>query len=305
MKTIALVTASLVAPLSSLAPAQSADTLRAKCAEQERQIKELEKEIDSLHALLAKSGDKPTITSKQGATNTSYATYKVQKGDTMSSIARKNGVSLADMLAANSSINANRLSIGQELKLPGKAPAKSISKAEPVMESAIPNTVTNYTVKSGDTLYSIARTHGTTVAAIAACNDKLNARSLRVGQRISLPGSKESSAKPSPQPAVAKKAPAPKPAPAAKRETPTPKPAPAVAKKQPAPQKKESVQQVSHTPQQMKIRTVTVDQQMTYGQFASMHGVSIDQVNELNNLTLTKSTVLAQGSELYIPGASH
>lgn len=308
MKTIALVTASLIAPLSTLAPAQSADALRAKCAEQERQIKQLEKEIDSLHALLGKEGSKKAAPNMVAAQTSGF--YKVQKGDTLSKIARKHGVSLGDMLSANKGINANRLNIGQEIKIPGATPSKAstaVAVAEPTPKASSTNAVSSYTIKGGDTLYSIARAHGTSVTAITACNDKLDARSLNVGQRISLPASGSHSApkaKAETKPAVAKKESAPKSAPAVAKQS-TPKPAVAKSEPAPAPKKRESIQQVSHSPQQPKVRTVTVNQQMTYGQFASMHGVSIDQVNELNGLTLTKSTVLAQGSELYIPGAGN
>ena len=49
------------------------------------------------------------------------------------------------------------------------------------------------------------------------------------------------------------------------------------------------------------IRTITVDQQITYGQFASRHGASTTQLNELNGLSLSQNTTLAKGSELYVP----
>jgi hypothetical protein len=50
-----------------------------------------------------------------------------------------------------------------------------------------------------------------------------------------------------------------------------------------------------------EIRTITVHKQITYGQFASQHGASTGQLNELNGLSLSKNTMLAIGSELYVP----
>jgi hypothetical protein len=41
---------------------------------------------------------------------------------------------------------------------------------------------------------------------------------------------------------------------------------------------------------------------MTFGEFAAQHGTDIDRLNELNGLDLSSATVLAQGSELYVPG---
>jgi hypothetical protein len=40
---------------------------------------------------------------------------------------------------------------------------------------------------------------------------------------------------------------------------------------------------------------------MTYGEFAAKHGTSIGRLNDLNGLDLANATVLAKGSELYVP----
>lgn len=45
-----------------------------------------------------------------------------------------------------------------------------------------------YTVKSGDTLYSIARTYGVTVTALAKANNITNYNLIRVGQVLVIPG---------------------------------------------------------------------------------------------------------------------
>ncbi|WP_214700884.1 LysM peptidoglycan-binding domain-containing protein [Exiguobacterium sp. s57] len=55
---------------------------------------------------------------------------------------------------------------------------------------AYQNTSTNktYTVKSGDTLYGIARTYGVTVSALAAANNITNYSLIYVGQVLIIPG---------------------------------------------------------------------------------------------------------------------
>lgn len=55
---------------------------------------------------------------------------------------------------------------------------------------AYQNASTNktYTVKSGDTLYSIARTYGVTVSALAAANNITNYSLIYVGQVLIIPG---------------------------------------------------------------------------------------------------------------------
>ena len=46
----------------------------------------------------------------------------------------------------------------------------------------------SYTIVSGDTFFSIAQTHGTSVAAIEAVNPGVNPSALSIGQVINLPG---------------------------------------------------------------------------------------------------------------------
>jgi hypothetical protein len=90
-----------------------------------------------------------------------------------------------------------------------------------------------------------------------------------------------------PQPAQAPQpaAPAPQPAPTPQTEAAT---AP-VAESSPTPNTEK------------KIRSVTIEGEMTYGEFAAKHGTDPDRLNDLNGLDLTHATVLAKGSELYVP----
>ncbi|KAL8786271.1 MAG: hypothetical protein Q9213_002866 [Squamulea squamosa] len=48
--------------------------------------------------------------------------------------------------------------------------------------------MSTYTIKSGDTLYEIAKAHHTTVEAIEKANPGINPKNLQVGQVIRLPG---------------------------------------------------------------------------------------------------------------------
>lgn len=58
----------------------------------------------------------------------------------------------------------------------------------------------SYTVKAGDTLYSVARSNGTTVAELTRLN-RLGSTALEVGQVLTLPGSSSGSAPAAPAPA--------------------------------------------------------------------------------------------------------
>lgn len=98
----------------------------------------------------------------------STETYKVKKGDTLYGIAQKYNTTVDELKSLNN-LTSNTLSLGQELKIPG-------NKTEYV----------TYTVKKGDTLYSIAREFGTTVSAITELNN-LSTTVLSIGQKLLLP----------------------------------------------------------------------------------------------------------------------
>ncbi|MEC1649329.1 N-acetylmuramoyl-L-alanine amidase [Bacillus halotolerans] len=61
------------------------------------------------------------------APKTSGATYTVKKGDTLSEIAEKTGVSMAKLQSYNGIKNANKISVGQVLKLKGGSSKPSSS----------------------------------------------------------------------------------------------------------------------------------------------------------------------------------
>ena len=94
--------------------------------------------------------------------------YLVRSGDTLSAIAVRFDTSVADLRNRNG-LTSNRIRIGQRL----------------VVGAPAPSAVTGYVVKSGDSLWSIARAYGTTVSALQAINNV--GRYLKVGQSISLP----------------------------------------------------------------------------------------------------------------------
>jgi LysM repeat protein len=57
-----------------------------------------------------------------------------------------------------------------------------------VVGAATAHADTTYTVRPGDTLFSIARAHGTTVQAIAAANNIVNPNLIYAGQQLIIPG---------------------------------------------------------------------------------------------------------------------
>ena len=95
--------------------------------------------------------------------------YTVQKGDTLYGIANKYGISVDELKAANN-LSSNTLTIGKVLLIP------EVEEPETPDENI-------YTVKSGDTLYSIANKYGMTVDELKALNN-LTSNTLSIGQKL-------------------------------------------------------------------------------------------------------------------------
>lgn len=101
--------------------------------------------------------------------------YTVGKGDTLYSIARKYNTTVNDIINLNY-LKSNNLSVGQVISIP-----ETYFKQD---EMTMPNYI-SYTVKPGDTLYSIASNNGVSVDTIISDNVLPN-NSLSVGQVLRL-----------------------------------------------------------------------------------------------------------------------
>ena len=99
--------------------------------------------------------------------------YIVKPGDTLYRIAVQNNTTV-DALKALNNLTNNILTIGQTLLIPA---------TEMI---GIPTTDTNYSIKAGDTLYSIAKKFNTTVNKIKQLNNLLT-DNLTIGQNLKLP----------------------------------------------------------------------------------------------------------------------
>ncbi len=125
--------------------------------------------------------------------------YVVVKGDSLAKIAKKNGVSLKALEAANEGVKPSKLKIGQKLVIP--AGGKSLSDAS-ASTSATASTETEgetYTVKSGDTLTKIAKAHHVKVKELEAANG-LTSTKIKVGEKLKIPVKGEVPAAPAPAP---------------------------------------------------------------------------------------------------------
>jgi membrane-bound lytic murein transglycosylase D len=134
--------------------------------------------------------------------------HTVKRGETLTTIARKLRVSRTDLAEANYLRTNSRVAVGARLVIPRMPSAALLARAstattdeekaaEAIVEDVLANTaaveplvenkaaVKTYRVRSGDTLYAIARRTGTTVNQLKAWN-KLRTSNLKIGTRLLL-----------------------------------------------------------------------------------------------------------------------
>ena len=108
-------------------------------------------------------------------------TYIVKSGDTLESIAKAYGLTQEEIINLNN-LTSTTLKQGQKLRLP-------IDTIELPNESESPTTnqpdIATYTVKSGDSLYSIANKYGLTVSELKNLNN-LTTNTLTIGQTLKI-----------------------------------------------------------------------------------------------------------------------
>ncbi len=119
--------------------------------------------------------------------------HVVQRGESLSQIARRYGVSTAALAQANGISNPNLIYAGQRLVIPGASGGASAGGSA---------TGGVHVVRPGENLSGIAARYGTTVAALARANNLSNPNHIYVGQRLVVSGAGAAAARPATQPAA-------------------------------------------------------------------------------------------------------
>ena len=112
------------------------------------------------------------IASTQRSESSQHVIHRVRSGETLSTIASRYGVSIAQLKMTNR-IRTNLIRPGQRLRIP-------FGGADVVSDTKI------YTVKAGDTLSTIASRYGVSVVRLKRAN-RLSGDSLRIGDRLEIP----------------------------------------------------------------------------------------------------------------------
>ena len=112
------------------------------------------------------------IVNQAYASSSSYQTYIVKSGDTLSGIGSKFGVAYQKIAADNNISNPNLIHPGQVLKIYTDQPQ------QPIYET--------YVVKAGDTLSGIGQKFGVSYQKIASDNGIKNVNLITIGQRLKI-----------------------------------------------------------------------------------------------------------------------
>ena len=109
----------------------------------------------------------------------SVAFHRVRRGETVSGIAKRYGVSQAEMRRWNGLNASSRINAGQRLRV-----SESVTERARV---ATRSSARSHTVRRGDTLSGLAQRYGVSVTALASANGLSSKAGIRVGQRLRVP----------------------------------------------------------------------------------------------------------------------
>ena len=154
------------------------------------------------------------------------AYYTVRRGETLMSIARRHGITLADLLEANPYLNPNYVAAGQVIRIPmaktlqadgaytladgeglfdvlrkfamdvttfcalnpGVNPMKVVPGQTVRIKRSLEEGGRWYTLQEGDNLISVAQRHGVPVSALLSANERLRPSDFVPGMPVRIPG---------------------------------------------------------------------------------------------------------------------
>jgi peptidoglycan lytic transglycosylase D len=107
-----------------------------------------------------------------------YCSYTLHKGDSVKRLARAVGAKPETILAMNGLDSSDQIGRGDSIYLPVRARELASLLAHSEDKEFF------YAVRKGDTLYSIAKKHGLSIAELRELNELSRKASLRIGQKL-------------------------------------------------------------------------------------------------------------------------
>lgn len=123
-----------------------------------------------------------------------WVQHLIKKGETVSSIASRYGVSQYAIMEANNLGNRTKIFPGKNLIIPVPVDGGALAEPEPERERHSTSGGNTYVVQSGDNLSEIARSFNTSAETLRKMNYLGNSSRIYVGQALKLPVDKKSMA---------------------------------------------------------------------------------------------------------------
>ncbi|WP_221030975.1 LysM peptidoglycan-binding domain-containing protein [Actomonas aquatica] len=134
------------------------------------------------------------VTTAASADETSSKSYTIQSGDTLGRIARRHGVTVAELKAFNN-LRSDLVRVGDTLSIPesttaANSPAVSANTTAtaPASTATVPAGTYKHVVKPGESLTVIARRYGVKVGDVIVANMIRDPSLIRAGQELVIPG---------------------------------------------------------------------------------------------------------------------
>ena len=146
--------------------------------------------------VLYEDEDEPGRAVSDDGLNVVWKEVQVAAGDTLSKIAEKHGVTIKEIMQANELTDEHKLREGQVLYIPNSSEyvLETLAYVRKLKNEEISRKkqakavkITNYVVKDGDTLWSIANAFDLDINSLFGCNKLSDSNVLKVGAAIRVP----------------------------------------------------------------------------------------------------------------------
>ena len=270
-----------IAALSLPSLGQTQASLHSRISSKEKQLAEIQKELHELRSRLSS----PTV-----------GKYSVRQGETLHSIARRNGVSVSSIIKWNKITDPAKLKVGEKIIISELLPSP-ISVPSPDRISSAESA--DYVIASGDTFYSIARRHKMDLSELRALNPNVNIHLLSPGKKLSVSGETPLDSRPAKRQEVLVDG----------KDVKSKIDQPALE----SPTRAEALKSIvasKNLPQPPMIEdrnisstttSIILTDVITFEAFASRHNTNTKLLNALNGWNLPRTTILAGGSEILVP----